>query len=61
LTAFPDVNGEYPVAYLDTNGNKLYGKLASFSDWLRILIESQKEVIRTLFDDDVINDELQLG
>jgi len=61
LTAFPDEDGEYPVAYLDTNGKKLYGKQASFADWLRIIVERQNEVIRTLFDDDVINDELQLG
>ena len=61
LTDSMDQDGEYPVAYLDAAGNKLYGKLASFVDWLRILIERQDEVIRTLYDDDVLYDELELG
>jgi len=56
-----DANGEYPVAYFDTTGRKLYGKQASFPAWLRILVETQSEVIRTLYDDDVLYDELELG
>jgi len=49
------------VAYFDTTGRKLYGKQASFPAWLRILVETQSEVIRTLYDDDVLYDELELG
>jgi hypothetical protein len=52
---------EYMVTYFDTHGRKGYSKLESFSEWLKILIEKQVEVIRTLYDDSVINDELQLG
>jgi hypothetical protein len=52
---------EYAVAYFDTTGNKLYGKLSGFTEWLSILAEEQDEVIRTLYDDDVIYNELGLG
>lgn len=52
---------EYAVAYLDTSGHKLYGKQSSFAEWLSILVKEQDEVIRTLYDDDVIYDELGLG
>jgi hypothetical protein len=52
---------EYAVAYLDTTGNKLYGRLSGFTEWLSILVEEQNEVIRTLYDDDVIYNELGLG
>jgi hypothetical protein len=53
-------SGECPVAYFDSNGRKLYGRLESFIAWLQILIEKQDEVIRTLYDENVLNDELQL-
>jgi len=56
-----DSSGECPVAYLDCQGRKLYGRLDGFSSWLKILVDKQDEVIRTLYDDDVINDELSLG
>jgi hypothetical protein len=52
---------EYDVAYLDTSGRKLYGKLVSFSEWLSIVVREQDEVIRTLYDEDVLYDELMLG
>ncbi len=52
---------EYAVAYFDTGGRKLYGKLDGFTEWLSVLVERQDEVIRTLYDDDVIYDELLLG
>jgi len=52
---------EYEVAYLDTSGRKLYGRLDGFTEWLSILVKEQEEVIRTLYDDDVIYDELMLG
>ena len=61
VTDSTDKDGEYAVAYLDINGRKLYGKQRSFADWLSILIETQNEVIRTLYDDDVLYDELELG
>ena len=49
------------MAYFDTTGRKLYGKQASFVDWLAILTETQNEVIRTLSDNDVLYDDLELG
>ena len=33
----------------------------SFADWLGILVETENEVIRTIYDDDVLYDELNLG
>jgi hypothetical protein len=58
----PDRPGnEYEVAYFDTAGRKLYGRLGSFAEWLAILIVRKEEVVRTLYDDDVIYDELGLG
>jgi hypothetical protein len=56
-----DSSGECPVAYLDCQGRKLYGRLDGFSSWLKILVDKEDEVIRTLYDDDVINNELSLG
>ena len=55
--------GEYEVAYLDTSeAGRLYGRLSGFAEWLSILIANpQDEVIRTLYDDDVIYNELMLG
>ncbi len=52
---------ECPVAYLHISGRKLYGKLDNFAKWVEILIEEQSEVIRVLYDEDVIYDELDLG
>jgi hypothetical protein len=44
-------------------GGKLYGRLrGGFAEWLSILVHApQDEIIRTLYDDDVIYDELGLG
>jgi hypothetical protein len=56
-----DVNGECPVAYLDTTGRKLYGRLNSLADWFGILVETESAVIRTLYDDEVQFGELGLG
>jgi hypothetical protein len=53
--------GEYAVAYYDSNGKKLFGQLPTFSDWLQRLVETQDEVIRTLYGDDVLYGELHLG
>jgi hypothetical protein len=61
LTDSADADGEYPVAYFDTTGRKLYGKQRSFADWLGILIDTQEEVIRTLYEEDVLYGELGLG
>jgi hypothetical protein len=52
---------EYEVAYFDTSGRKLYGRLSGFTEWLSILVREKDEVIRTLYADDVIYDELGLG
>jgi hypothetical protein len=52
---------EYDVAYFDTSGRKLYGRLGGFAEWLTILVRQQDEVIRSLYDDEVIYDELMLG
>ena len=52
---------EYSVTYYDTHGIKLFGKLSNFTEWLRIIVENQKEVIRVVLDDLTIYDELGLG
>jgi hypothetical protein len=52
---------EYAVAYLDTSGRKLYGRQSGFTEWLSILVKEQDEVIRTLYNEDVIYEELGLG
>jgi hypothetical protein len=54
-------DAEYSVSYFDTQGRRLYGKLTGFTEWLTILAREQDEVIRTLYADDVIYDELMLG
>ena len=54
-------DNEYPVAYLDNQNPKLFGRLENFAVWLKVLIDGGNEVIRTLYDDDVIYDELGLG
>jgi hypothetical protein len=51
---------EYAVAYLDTSERKLYGKQSGFTEWLSILVNEQDEIIRSLYGDDVIYDELGL-
>jgi SMI1 / KNR4 family (SUKH-1) len=61
LTGSPDPNGEYPVAYFDTTGRRLHGKQASFVDWFAILVDNENEVIRSIYDEDVLYDELNLG
>ncbi len=60
---------EPAVAYLapmmplpeDPEPPKLYGKLSGFEAWLSLLVERQNEVIREMYPDEVINDELKLG
>ena len=54
-------DAEYRVAYLDTTGRRLYGRQESFTAWLSILVEKQEEVIRTLYGEDVLEGELNLG
>lgn len=50
------------MAYYYSNGKKLFGYFfPSFSDWLQRLVETQDEVIRTLYGDEVLYGELQLG
>ncbi|MBN1317458.1 MAG: hypothetical protein JXA42_18395 [Anaerolineales bacterium] len=50
------LDNEYPVAYLNNSDPKLYGRLENFAAWLQILIDKGDEVIRTLYDDDVLYD-----
>ncbi|HEX5324149.1 MAG TPA: SMI1/KNR4 family protein [Capsulimonadaceae bacterium] len=57
----PGSEEEPPVAYFETSNRKLYGELPSFVAWLEVLIENEDEVIRSLYDEDFINDELGLG
>jgi hypothetical protein len=61
ITSEPSPDGEYPVAYYDTRHGRLYGRLPGFRAWLTTLLDEQDEVIRTLYDDHVIQDELGLG
>jgi hypothetical protein len=64
ITTEDVAENEYPVAYLSAGCEaeyKLYGRLSGFTEWLGTLIEKQEEVIRTLYDEDVLYDELCLG
>ncbi len=56
-----DKDNEYPIAYLDNSSLRLFGRLENFAAWLRILIDTGNEVIRALYNEDVICDELDLG
>jgi hypothetical protein len=56
-----NTDNECEVAYLDIASRKVYGKLESFTKWLNTLAENRKEVIRTLYDENVIYNELGLG
>ena len=61
LTSEAAPDGEYPVAYFDADHEQLYGRLQGFQAWLTVLVDEQDEVIRTLYDDDVLQGELGLG
>ena len=61
VTDLQSENGEYVVYYFNTSGRKLYSKIESFARWLEILTDKQDEVIRTLYDDAVLSEELNLG
>jgi hypothetical protein len=54
-------DNEYPVAYLDNSHSRLFGRLENFAAWLKVLIDARDEVIRALYSDDVIYNELGLG
>jgi hypothetical protein len=56
-----EVDSEYPVAYMNNSSPKLFGRLENFAAWLKVLIDARDEVIRTLYDEDIIYDELKLG
>jgi hypothetical protein len=49
------------VAYYGSAGKKLFGRLGGFTDWLERLVQTREEVIRTLYGEDVLYGELQLG
>lgn len=55
------IDEEYIVAYFDSHNPKLYGTMDNFNEWLNVLINNREEVIRTLYDDNVISMELGLG
>ena len=63
LTSQEEPDGEYPVAYYDDEHEKLYGKLSGFEAWLtrQVDAEPRDEFNRTLYDDDVLRDEMNLG
>ena len=48
LTSEPDADGEWPLAYYEQFEGKLFYKVATFADWLNILINNRSEVIRVL-------------
>lgn len=55
------IKGEYRVGYLNRENYQLYGVLANFTEWIKILINYKEEVIRQLYDDDFLCNELSLG
>jgi hypothetical protein len=57
LTNEKDATGEYPLAYYAQFEKKLFYKVASFTDWLQILVSTKSEVIRNLD----VEDKLCLG
>jgi hypothetical protein len=61
LTAETAPGEEYPVAYYDAEHEKLWGRLDGFEAWLAVLVDEQDEVIRTLYGEDTLYDEIGLG
>src|SRR5690606_2801215 len=55
------IKGEYRVGYLNRENYQLYGVLANFTEWIKILINYKEEVIRQLYVDDFLCNELSLG
>jgi hypothetical protein len=50
LTSLPDAQGEYPLAYYSEG--TLYYRLPNFTEWLRVLVLNEDEVIRALDTED---------
>lgn len=48
LTSQTNKNGEWPLAYFNMNDGKLYYKIKSFKEWIRIATKCKCEVIREL-------------
>ena len=48
LTSQKDENGEWPLAYYNIDDGKLYYKVNSFKEWIRIATKCKNEVIREL-------------
>ena len=48
LTSQKGENGEWPLAYFNIDDGKLYYKLKSFKEWIRIATKCKYEVIREL-------------
>ena len=57
LTSQPNENGEWPLAYYNIGEGKLYYKINSFKEWIRIATKCKCEVIRELD----MEDKLALG
>jgi hypothetical protein len=52
LTSQTDENGEWPLAYYNIDDGKLYYKVNSFKEWIRIATKCKYEVIRELDKED---------
>lgn len=52
LTSQPNENGEWPLAYYNIDDGKLYYKINSFKEWIRIATKCKYEVIRELDKED---------
>ncbi|WP_299680623.1 SMI1/KNR4 family protein [uncultured Tenacibaculum sp.] len=48
LTSQSDENGEWPLAFYNIKDGKLYYKVNSFKEWIRIATKCKNEVIREL-------------
>ncbi len=48
LTAEESNDGEWPLAYYSLSDQKLHYKVQSFTEWLKLLVDSKGEVIREL-------------
>jgi hypothetical protein len=57
----PGPDAEYPVAYVDVHGLKLYGVQPHFTAWLARVVEHQTEVIGSLYPRRFLESELGLG
>jgi hypothetical protein len=52
LTSEGSAKDEWPLAYYEFMGEKLFYRVESFNHWLSLLVKNRQEVIRTLDTDD---------